>query len=88
MKTYYLGNLLRGYFEGDFNDMETAWVVLCNRFNQSYPSTGGRNVYLWITQENEYGFTDPTPCKKGVSKVEPVSDDKRDKCKVAEYFYR
>ncbi|MCK5021183.1 MAG: hypothetical protein KAS32_29505 [Candidatus Peribacteraceae bacterium] len=80
MNTYYLGNLLRGYFEGEFESIEEAWNALCARFNQSFPSTGGRYVYLWIEKVNEYGFNDATPCKKGISNVDEVSDEQLKRC--------
>jgi hypothetical protein len=46
MARYELGNMLRGYFSGEFETDEEAWAVLSERFNTAYPSRNGRSVEL------------------------------------------
>lgn len=46
MVWYELGNSLRGYFGGEFEDDENAWNTLSERFNNAYPSRSGRTVYM------------------------------------------
>lgn len=36
MKKYIIGNWLRGYFEGNFENMQEAWSFLSNRLNCSW----------------------------------------------------
>ena len=86
MKLYYLGNCLRGYIEGSFSDMETAWKVLSARFLLSFPSTSGRKVILLVKEENAYGFEQALICKSGLTSLEPVDEEETDKCKSS-YFY-
>ena len=44
--SYEVGNCLRGYHHGTFPDSDTAWEVLSDRFNRSYPSREGRQVEM------------------------------------------
>lgn len=46
-KTYYeVGNCLRGFFGGEFETDDEAWATLCKRFDESFPSRGGRDVLM------------------------------------------
>jgi len=53
---YVLGNILRGWFEGKFEDSETAWKYLSRRFLLSYPSRAGRSVSMYVQEKNSYGL--------------------------------
>lgn len=53
---YVLGNVLRGWFEGNFSDAETAWRYLSKRFLLSYPCQQGRGVSLYVYEANTYGL--------------------------------
>lgn len=43
---YELGNELRGFMTGDFEDDETAWDTLSAAFDRAFPSVSGRYVVL------------------------------------------
>lgn len=89
MKKYIIGNWLRGYFEGEFEDISTAWSYLSNRFLLSYPSTGGRHVNLWVEDANEYGFKDTKLCKQDVTELNNLPErEVLEKCKEAPYILK
>lgn len=44
---YMLGNCLRGYVYGYFENDEVAFAALAERFDRSYPSKSGRVVEFW-----------------------------------------
>ena len=71
MFNFRLGNCLRGYFEGEFNDIDTAWKYLSQRFLLSYPVEAGegRHVEMLIHKENEYGL-------EGYQQANPRCDKK------------
>jgi len=75
MKTYIIGNCLRGYFEGEFRDLEHALEYLPARFDLSYPSEGGRSVHMVVKSLNSFGFEQHQTCWQGVS----TNDTKRTK---------
>lgn len=50
---YTLGNVLRKYFTGFFEDDLTAWETLGRRFDESYPSHTGRYVQMTKTLTGE-----------------------------------
>lgn len=62
-KKYVAGNWLRGFYEGKFSSIEQAWSYLSNRFLLSYPAQGGRNIYMYVEKENEFGIKDLILCK-------------------------
>lgn len=66
-KLYVLGNCLRCYFEGRFDDSATAWKWLSRRFLMAFPSHTGRQVYMRVEQKNEFGFTDFATIKGGIT---------------------
>jgi len=89
MKKYIIGNWLRGYFEGEFEDIQTAWSYLSNRFLLSYTSTGGRHVCMWVNEPNEYGFTESKLCKQDVTELNNLSEAQvMDKCKEAPFILK
>lgn len=87
MNTYYLGNCLRGYTEGDFESIDEAWRVLGGVFHSAYPSEGGRSCHLYIEEVNKYGYKDATPCKNGTCNIEPLTEEDFGKARKT-YFYR
>lgn len=64
---YVIGNWLRGYFEGQFDNQQQAWEHLGKRFLLSYPTESGRgrDVTLWVKETNQYDITDLVPCQEG-----------------------
>jgi len=68
-RKFFLGNCLRGGYSGEFNDPLDAWQVLCARFNSAYPTENftGREVYLYVREFNQYGYTQSLICRKGNS---------------------
>jgi hypothetical protein len=80
-KKFIIGNCLRGCFEGEFTSIETAWRVLSARFLLSYPSADGRNVLMWVREQNVYGITSNVLCKQGVTSTAPVSDSEVAECR-------
>jgi len=63
MYTFYLGNILRGYFETEAASIDTARKRLSARFKLSYP--GNRSVGLFIKKINEFGIEAIVPCWEG-----------------------
>ena len=76
MKTYRLGNCLRGSFDGEFSSIDEAWEILSARFLQSFPtdSGGGRNVIMKVQKENEFGFEEYILCKTGITSLKKFSN--------------
>ena len=64
MKRYWLGNILRGEFVGEFATQEEAWQWLSYRFLLSYPSTSGRHVQM-RTQATVFGVDQLVVCQEG-----------------------
>ncbi|MFZ2992576.1 MAG: hypothetical protein WA061_02560 [Microgenomates group bacterium] len=44
---YVLGNILRGWVEGEFSSDEGAWNALAKQFDSLFPSENGRRVYMY-----------------------------------------
>ena len=44
---YVLGNILRGWVDGEFSSDEQAWKVLSKQFDKEFPSENGRGVYMY-----------------------------------------
>lgn len=89
MKKYIIGNWLRGYFEGTFEDIDQAWSYLSNRFLLSYPATGGRHVSMWVEQPNDFGFTQAELCKEDVTEINDLNKALvLHKCKEAPYILK
>ena len=65
MKTFILGNCLRGYFEGDFLGHDHAWNVLTSFFVGHYP--GKRHVSMCVKEENKYGYEQRILCRNGIT---------------------
>ena len=76
VRTFILGNCLRGCFEGEFSSLETAWDVLSARFLLSYPAAEGRHVLMWVKEPNKYGIPDTVLCRQGVTSSATVEDVK------------
>jgi hypothetical protein len=74
VKTFILGNHLRGCFEGEFATFDEAWVVLSARFLKSFPSKNGLQVLMWVNEVNKYGFKSNALCREGVTSLEPVDE--------------
>lgn len=68
-KQYFMGNSLRGYYEGEFKSIDEAWSFLSNRFLLSFPSESGRHVGLFVKDKNEFGFEDFKQCKEGITEI-------------------
>lgn len=83
MKTYELGNCLRGYFKGDFEEIETAWRVLSHRFLLSFPSQSGRSVEMFVREPNSYSILEFVKCREGVTSLEAASAEEYQHCKCA-----
>ncbi|KPV53766.1 hypothetical protein SE17_07680 [Kouleothrix aurantiaca] len=66
LKRYWLGNVLRGDFQGDFATQEEAWQWLSHRFLLSYPAVGGRHVYM-RTIASVFGIEQQVICQQGVT---------------------
>jgi hypothetical protein len=66
MKTYHLGNILRGHFKGDFETQEEAWQWLSRRFLLSYPAKNGRHVQMHTSIE-VFGIDQLVVCQEGVT---------------------
>jgi hypothetical protein len=64
---YVLGNILRGWFEGNFTDGDTAWRYLSKRFLLSYPSRAGRSVSLYVHEKNPYDLDQFVLCRAGIT---------------------
>lgn len=54
---YVLGNMLRGWFEGEFTSDEQAWKSLSRDFDKAFPSKGGRQVYMYKEVPVKVDFT-------------------------------
>lgn len=61
---YHLGNILRGFVYGEYTSDEKAWKALCKKFDEAFPSVGGRKVYLYMEVPVKYEFTPGTGKKK------------------------
>jgi hypothetical protein len=81
MRTFILGNCLRGCFEGEFSSLDHAWGVLSARFLKSYPAREGRSVLMWVREPNQYGLPDTVLCRKGVTSVDPAPEDEVTACR-------
>lgn len=79
-RRYVLGNILRGWFEGNFVDSETAWRCLSKRFLLSYPSREGRSVSMYVHEKNAYGLEQFVLRRTGVTWRGPLS-----KAKILKY---
>lgn len=89
MATYFLGNCLRGYFEGEFKDLDTALGVLSRRFLLSYPSTAGRHIFMCTEAPNAFGIIQKQVCYEGLTKPDPVPTDDQiqRRAKRSSYMY-
>lgn len=74
MKNYILGNCLRGYFDGNFSSLEDAWKILSYRFLKSYPCSVGRDVIMYVVEENSYGILQYIICRYGITSLEKVDE--------------
>lgn len=54
-REFLLGNILRGWFSGEFLSADEAWKYLSRRFLLSYPAKAGRSVSLYVYEPNQYG---------------------------------
>lgn len=74
---YKIGNCLRGYFEGNFENIDDAWEILSRRFLMSYPveGEGGRFVQMLVTELNHYGIEQSIVCKCGDTAVDCMATD-------------
>ena len=86
LKTFILGNCLRGCFEGDFTSQEKAWKILSARFLMSYPAREGRSVLMWVHEENQYGMMDTIKCQVGVTSLAEVSPDELSQCRYSTHL--
>lgn len=88
---YYMGNCLRGYYEGKFETFEEAFKVLSARFYLSFPSSSGRSVLMYCEEINKYGLEDRLLCYRGTASMESYSGSNEKLCKIAQrstHFYR
>ena len=65
MALYELGNCLRGFFSGEYDNHDKAWDSLANRFSRSFPSTSGRYVEMTVLEQNKYGYDQKITCRTG-----------------------
>jgi len=54
---YRLGNILRGYVEGDFASDVSAWYFLSREFDKHFPSSEGRLVHMEKIIQIKHGNT-------------------------------
>jgi hypothetical protein len=89
MAAYYLGNFLRGYFEGNFKDLDTALGILSRRFLLSYPSTAGRHIFMCTKVPNAFGIMQVQVCYEGLTKpaLAPTDDQITRRAKRSSYMY-
>lgn len=76
-KTYYLGNCLRGYFEGTFDSVIYAHKILSARFLKSFPTekkNGSRSIEIYVREVNHYGYEDVILCYKGETSSQGLSE--------------
>jgi len=67
-KRYRAGNCLRGWFEGNFSNIDEAWSYLSTRILISFPTDdndGVRSIVMFVEEINNYGFAGFTQCKQG-----------------------
>jgi len=57
MEKYVLGNILRGWFDGEFTSDEQAWKILSKQFDKAFPSENGRGVYMYKEVPVKNDFT-------------------------------
>ena len=71
-RKFVIGNILRGWFQGEFTTIEHAEEELGKRFMISYPTDGmensppepgARGVELFVKERNKYGFEQHLLCK-------------------------
>jgi hypothetical protein len=89
MQDYYLGNCLRGYFEGRFEDQSQALRLLSRRFLMSFPSADGRHVYMCTKAKNAFGIMQTQVCYEGLTEPDMAAPEPqvRKRCKRSPYMY-
>lgn len=86
LKTYVLGNFLRGCYEGEFETIESAWEALSAKMLQHFPCKNGLYVLMWVKEENRYGLLDTVRCREGFTSLKPISDECIQQCRTS--FHR
>jgi len=73
-KKYTLGNLLRGYVEGNFENLEEAWKWLSRAWLLDIGSKTARYALMFVQETNSYGFVQYISCKKGMSDLNSLPE--------------
>ena len=70
-KTYVLGNVLRGWYEGRFSSIDEAWSFLSRRFMIGFPTVNntGRSVAMYVMEPNSYGLMQNVKCKEDFCEI-------------------
>jgi hypothetical protein len=86
LKTYILGNFLRGCYEGEFETIEAAWEVLSAKMLRHFPCKNGLYVLMWVREDNRFGLPDTLRCREGYTSLKPVDDERVQQCRTS--FHR